>query len=50
MLVQVEYEEAYTSYEALDSNIVEAILTTDDIQGSELSEPSSKHKADSLRW
>ena len=50
MLVRVEYEEAFTSYKAMDSNIVEAILTTDDIPGSELSEPFSKQKADSLCW
>ena len=50
MLVQVEYEEAFESYEAMNLNIVEATLTTDDIPGSKLSEPFSKLKADALHW
>jgi len=50
VLIRVEYKEAFESYKAMNSNIVEVSLTTDDIPGSELSEPFSKHKADSLRW
>jgi len=48
VLVRVEYEEAFKSYKVMNSNIIEVTLTTDDIPGSELSEPFSKHKADSL--
>ena len=49
MLVRVEYKEVFEGYKAMNSNIVEVSLTTDDIPGSELGEPFSKHKADSLR-
>jgi len=50
VFVRVEYEEAFDSYEAMNSAKVQVTLTTDDIPGSELSEPFSIHKADSLRW
>ena len=49
MLVRVEYEEAFKSYEAMNLNIAEATLTTNDMPGSELNELFSKHKVDSLR-
>ena len=50
MLVRIEYDKQLDSYEAMNCNPVEIKLTTDDIPGSELSTPFSKHTAAALRW